>query len=75
MKICTNLSFSKNDSSTDDYPYSTEIPRYNLLEGSEENWTSLNSVFNNFSWENILHSHDLNPEVIDKNIDAFIKEI
>ena len=49
MKICTNISFSKQDTSDEDYPYSTEIPRYNLLEGTDDNWSSLNSFYDNLS--------------------------
>ena len=61
------------DLTQNDYPYSTNIPRYNLLEGSVSDWSSLNGYFNKIQWRENLHITDINKQKLEENIDTFIK--
>ena len=49
IKLYTDMNFLNDDNVDNDYPCSTSIPQYNLLEGSDSDWCRLNSFFNNLN--------------------------
>ena len=50
---------SKRQYSTSEYPYSTDIPKYQLLEATEEEWSNINECFSNIDWDSLLLNKDL----------------
>ena len=43
----------------DDFPYSTSIPKYSILEAIDDDWSKLNNFLRDVDWMSLLDSHSL----------------
>ena len=75
VKLYTDLNFSNKEACVEDYPYSTNIPRYNLLEGSDSEWNNLNSFYSDINWSEVFNTVNVNRDILTQNVDLFIKGV
>ena len=68
--IFTDISFSKNTVSKEEYSYSTNIPHYNLIEGTDTEWCLLNNFYNGIEWEGALNIHNMDKKKLEQNVDS-----
>lgn len=57
--VRTNLLFLDVSDKDLDYPYSTEIPKYDLLEATDKDWTLLNDHFGSIDWDDLFIGNNL----------------
>ena len=55
--VSMNIIALLDSSVEDDFPYFTSIPKYCLLEATDDDWSKLNNFFRNVDWLSLFEGH------------------